>query len=316
MCLKYKIALIGLGSIGKRHLLNLERILSVRGVDYTFDLIRRDAKRDLDASLKNILNNVYSESDDIPNDYDVIFVTNPTNLHFETINKYACKTRHMFIEKPVFDRMDINIHELPLNKEGVYYVACPLRYTEVIQYIKNNIDIKSVYSVRVICSSYLPEWRPNTDYRETYSAHSDQGGGVSIDLIHELDYIVYLFGKPLKAMNLRGKFSTLEIDSDDLSVFIFKHDNLLAELHLDYFGRKPIRELQLFTQDETIVADLVKSEIRFLSENKIVSFNEDRNAYQLKELEYFFDVIEGKKGNHNNIYDAYTTLKIAKEGFL
>lgn len=316
MRLKYKIALVGLGSIGKRHLINLDRILSVRDVDYTIDLIRRDAKRDLDANFKDILNNVYSERDDIPNDYDIIFVTNPTNLHFETIKKYACKTRHMFIEKPVFDRVDIDIDELPLNKEGVYYVACPLRYTEVIQYIKNKIDVKNIYSVRVICSSYLPEWRPNTDYKETYSAHSDQGGGVSIDLIHELDYIVYLFGNPLKAMNLRGKFSTLEIDSDDLSVYIFRHDNLLAELHLDYFGRKPIRELQLFTQDETIVADLVKSEIRFLKENRIISFNEDRDAYQLKELEYFFDVVEGKKENHNNINNALTTLKIAKEGFL
>lgn len=316
MRLEYKIAIVGLGSIGKRHLMNLGRILPKRDTTYIIDLIRRDANRDLDVSYESIINNIYTETEEIPDDYDVIFVTNPTNLHFETINKYVGKTRHMFIEKPIFDRIDINFDELSLNNDGVYYVACPLRYTEVIQYIRNHIDVDKVYSVRVISSSFLPEWRPDTDYRKTYSAHLNQGGGVSIDLIHELDYIQYLFGKPHQVMNLRGKFSALEIDSDDLSVYILKHDNLLAELHLDYFGRNPMREIQLFTENDTIVADLIKSEIRFLRENKIISFNEDRNAYQLKELEYFFDVIEGRAENYNDIFTAYNTLKIAKEGFL
>jgi len=316
MRLEYKIAIVGLGSIGKRHLINLDKILTNRDAIYTIDLIRRDANREFDVKYKSIINNIYTETEEIPEDYDVIFVANPTNLHYETIDKYAGKTRHMFIEKPIFDRIDINFDELSLNNDGVYYVACPLRYTEVIQYIRNQIDIEKVYSVRVISSSYLPDWRPKTDYRETYSAHKNQGGGVSIDLIHELDYIKYLFGKPQQVLNLRGKFSALEIDSDDLSVYIIKYDNLLVELHLDYFGKSPIRELQLFTASETIVADLIKSEIRFLRENKIISFNEDRNAYHLKELDYFFDVIERKYDNLNDIFNAYNTLKIAIEGIL
>jgi len=222
----------------------------------------------------------------------------------------------MFIEKPVFDKTSMNISDLPFDTKGIYYVACPLRYTEVIQYVKNKIDLNSVYSTRVICSSYLPDWRPGLDYRETYSAHLDQGGGVSIDLIHEWDYMMYLFGKPKQVLNYRGKFSRLEIDSDDLSVYIAEYDKMLAEIHLDYFGRKAIRELQLFTADETIVADIINSEIRFLNENKVIRFSEDRNSYQLKEIENFFDILEGKANNENDISTALTTLKIAKEGKL
>lgn len=313
---RYKIAMVGLGSIGKRHIINIDKVLRSREIEYSIDLIRRKSSSSLDESLNEIISNVYIEHEYIPNDYDVIFITNPTHLHYDTIKEFCNKTKNMFIEKPVFDKTSMKISDLSLDTRGIYYVACPLRYTEVIQYVKNNVDLESVYSARVICSSYLPDWRLGLDYRETYSAHLDQGGGVSIDLIHEWDYMMYLFGKPKQVLNYRGKFSRLEIDSDDLSVYIAEYENMLAEVHLDYFGRKPIRELQLFSADETIVADIVTSEIRFLNENKVIRFNENRNAYQLKEVANFFDILEGKTNNENDIYTALATLKIAKEGKL
>lgn len=313
---RYKIAMVGLGSIGKRHLFNINKVLRSREIEYSFDLIRRKNSSFLDESLNEFISNIYIEHEYIPNDYDVIFITNPTYLHYDTIKEFSSKTKNMFIEKPVFDKTSMSVSDLSLDPKGIYYVACPLRYTEVIQYVKNNVDMESVYSARVICSSYLPDWRPGVDYRETYSAHLDQGGGVSIDLIHEWDYMMYLFGKPKQILNYRGKFSRLEIDSDDLSVYIAEYGNMLAEVHLDYFGRKPIRELQLFTADETIVADIINSEIRFLNENKVIQFSEDRNSFQIKEIENFFDILEGKVNNENNIYTALATLKIAKEGKL
>ncbi len=310
---KYKIAIVGLGSIGKRHLMNIDKVLREREIDYSIDIIRRLASP-VDEQFKILISNIYSEEEYIQNDYDVIFITNPTHLHYDTIRKYSKKTKSMFIEKPIFDDTSINIKNLTLSENGIYYIACPLRYTEVIQYIKNKIDLSHVYSVRAICSSFLPEWRPDLDYRNTYSAHLEQGGGVSIDLIHEWDYMIYLFGKPSQIMNYRGKFSNLDINSDDLSIYIAKYENMLAELHLDYFGKRTIRELQLFTKDETIEADIANSEIRFLREDKIIKFSEERNSYQVKEIEYFFDLIEGKKKNENDIYIALDTLKIAKEG--
>lgn len=311
---KYKIAVIGVGSIGERHLQNINRVLKDRGIEFSIDLVRRKSSGALQQSAEKIVTTFYTEDDCIPDDYDVIFITNPTYLHYDTIKKYSNKTKSMFIEKPVFEDATVNTSDLALDENGVYYVACPLRYTEVLQYIKNNVDLKTVYSARAICSSYLPDWRQGTDYRKSYSAHLEQGGGVSIDLIHEWDYMTYLFGKPNQVLNYRGKFSHLEIDSDDLSVYIAKYDNMIAEVHLDYFGRKPIRELQLFTTDETIVADIANSEIRYLKKNKSIQFDEDRNSYQLKEIENFFDIIEEKIRNENNIEMALATLKIAKDG--
>lgn len=313
---EYKIAMVGLGSIGKRHLLNLDLVLRTREIKYSIDLIRRVSSTELEEAVERIISKVYFEDEEIPSDYDIVFITNPTYLHYETINIFKTKARHMFIEKPVFDKLDYNLSNLELSRVGECYVACPLRHTEVIRYVKDTINKDEIFSARAICSSYLPEWRPGVDYRETYSAHLEQGGGVSIDLIHEWDYLVYLFGKPKKISNFRGTFSNLEIDSDDLSVYIAEYENKLVEVHLDYFGRKTVRELHLLTKEDTIIADITNSEIRFLKANKVIQFHEERNAYQIREIEHFFNIIEGSEKNENDIITALTTLKIAKEGHL
>lgn len=308
----YKVAIVGLGSIGNRHLKNIVYVLNKKDATFMIDLIRSGKGRDLDSKTMQMINQIYYSYNAVPADYDVIFVTNPTFLHFEAIQQLARKTKHMFIEKPVFNRTDINLETLGLKTDGIYYVACPLRYTDVIQFIKNEIDLNSVFCARVICSSYLPEWRPDQDYRYTYSAHKEQGGGVSIDLIHEWDYLCYLFGNPKKVLNIKGRFSNLEIDNEDLSVYIAEYQNMVAEVHLDYFGRQSIREIQLFMPDDTVVADLIQSEIRFLKSGKIISFNEERNDFQRKEIKHFFEILEGIAVNDNDLLTALNTLRIAK----
>lgn len=308
----YKIGMIGLGSIGTKHLYNLKSVMAERNTNYTVDLIRSGIDKELDKELVQFINKTYYSYENVPNDYDVLFITNPTHMHFDTIKKYVTKTKHMFIEKPVTHRTDININELNLLENGVYYVACPLRYTGVIQYLKQNCNMNKVFCARVICSSYLPDWRPNLDYRTTYSAHKEQGGGVSLDLIHEWDYLSYLFGVPEEILNIRGKYSRLEINSDDLSLYIAKYKKMAVEVHLDYFGRKTIREIQLFTDEDTIVGDIVQSEIRYLKSGKTILFKEKRNEFQRKEIAHFFDILEGKKMNDNDIITALRTLKFTE----
>ena len=310
----YKIGFIGIGSIGKRHLQNTVSILQKRNISYNIDVFRSGMGKALESELLEVIDNVFYSFEDGGSNYDIVFITNPTNLHFETIRRFAKRTKNMFIEKPIFDDVNKSPDSLELNKSGIYYVACPLRYSDVIQYIKNKIKLEEIYSCRVICSSYLPDWRPTIDYRDTYSAHVEQGGGVSIDLIHEWDYLYYLLGLPKRVFNIRGRFSDLEISSDDLSVYIAEYDKMVVEIHLDYFGRYPIRELQFFTKEEVIVGDLLKSEVRYLKSGEKVSFRESRNDFQVKELENFFDAIEGKVGNKNDIQSALKVLKIAQEG--
>ncbi len=312
MSKNYKIAIIGLGSIGLRHLENITRVLDERGDSYQIDLVRSGKGPALTKDHEQKVNKVYYYQDEFPDDYDVVFITNPTHLHFETVCQFVNKTKHMFIEKPVFDRTDISVDSLQLRRDSVYYVACPLRYTKVIQFIRNEINLQEVYCARVICSSYLPEWRPGQDYRNNYSAKKELGGGVSLDLIHEWDYLYYLFGFPNKVFNIKGKYSHLEINSDDLSIYIAEYPKMAVEVHLDYFGRFPMREIQLFLPHETVIGDLINSEIRFLKERKVIQLPEKRDDFQCKEIIHFFNLIEGQTNNHNDIFTALQTLKIAK----
>lgn len=307
-----KVLFIGVGSIAKRHIRNLHNLWELSDDNFTIDVLRSGKGRPLEDDIRGIITNEYSSDDDIPKDYDAIFITNPTSRHFDTISKYVSFGRNMFIEKPVFDKTSHDLNLLPLNPTGIYYVACPLRYTSVLQYIHDNVPCEKAIAVRAISSSYLPDWRPGTDYRDTYSAHRSMGGGVSIDLIHEWDYLSWLFGEPTVVHSLIGKFSGLEIDSDDSALYIGNNATTTFELHLDYYGRKTLRSLDIFLPDETIHADIAQSFVEYMKSGKRVELKEDRNSFQTRELIHFFDIIDGKCENDNTIDHAVKVLKIAK----
>ena len=182
-----KVCFVGVGSIAKRHVRNLRAVCEDKGIVLTIDAYRRSPD-DIEG-----VDTIYCSETDVPNDYDAIFITNPTDLHLVSLEKFHDKGKHYFIEKPVVSLPQIEkAKQFKTHINTIYYVACPLRYNAVIQYIKNNINPDDVISVRSISSSYLPDWRPGQDYRDTYSAHKDMGGGVSIDLIHEWDYLICL----------------------------------------------------------------------------------------------------------------------------
>lgn len=310
----YKVAFCGVGSIGNKHMHNLASVFKARGIQFQFDVIRSGIGRQLTESQAELITHQYTSSANVDDDYDIIFITNPTEQHYQSIKKYSGKTRHMFIEKPVFDTTDYSVESLNLYQHGVYYVACPLRYSGVIRYIKENVDYQKAYAVRSICSSYLPDWRKNVDYRKSYSAQKSMGGGVVIDLIHEWDYLIHLFGLPDKVHVISGKYSSLEIDSDDCAVYIAKSPERTYELHLDYFGRKSIRELQLFLENYTVVGDFLNNEIRVMSSKDTDVIHLGTEDMYIKELEHFLDIIDGKVSNDNDIMSALDTMRVAGGG--
>lgn len=302
-----KVCFIGIGSIAKRHIRNLGQICESRGITLTIDAFRR--------SMDQVegVNQVFSSEAALPSDYDVIFITNPTDKHLEALKTFHRHGKHFFIEKPVVSREQIDeARQFDLKSDSVYYVAAPLRYNAVIKWIKNNIDPSDVISVRSISSSYLPDWRPGQDYRQTYSAHKDMGGGVSIDLIHEWDYLTYLFGQPQRINSMMGKISQLEIDTEDYAIYIAEYTDKIVELHLDYFGRKTIREIQLLTKDDTIIGDIANNRITFLCSGQSIDFQEERDDYQKRELIHFLNMIEGKVQTETGVNHGLQVLELTQ----
>lgn len=301
-----------MGSIGKRHLCNVCELIESQGNTCTIDLYRSSITRTLAAEIAILANNQYQANRPVQKDYDMVFITNPTSMHLETAIKFRQHTKSFFIEKPVFDHWDVTEEIVATLDTIPSYVACPLRYNPVLQYVKQNIDLSKVISVRAISSSYLPDWRPGQDYRETYSAHTELGGGVDIDLIHEWDYLTWIFGMPTDCFGIVGKFSNLEIDSNDTAIYVAKNNRMSFELHLDYFGRKPQRMLDIFTQDDTIQCDLLRGTVTYLKDGKTHVFNSERNSYQMAEIQHFFDIVEGKAENDSNVWHGLQVLKLTK----
>lgn len=307
-----KVCFVGVGSIARRHIRNLRTVCGGRGIDLKVDAVRRSASKDgKDEGLR--LGKVYTSYEEMDSGYDAVFITNPTEYHMESLKKTMEHGRHFFIEKPVFSAGQIEEAEnLRLKGDAVYYVACPLRYNAVIQYLKANVDFGKVLSIRSISSSYLPDWRPGMDYRQTYSASKRLGGGVSSDLIHEWDYLTFLTGMPRKVFYMCGKKSPLEIDSEDYAVYMAEYADKIVELHLDYFGRKAIRQIMLLTDEDTICGDLVNNSIEFMRTGKILDFHEVRDDYQVRELAHFLDMIEGRVKSDSDIGHAVRVLKLTQ----
>lgn len=303
-----RVCFIGIGSIAKRHITNLRAIAEEQHFELQIDAVRRPDS----VSEVSGLDRIFYALDDLQPGYDAIFITNPTEFHLKTLEQVHDKSKCFFIEKPLTSVQRLqNVNTLSLNENNIYYVACPLRYTSVIQYLKSIVADQRILGVRCISSSYLPEWRPGTDYRTTYSAHKDLGGGVAIDLIHEWDYLQYLFGWPDAVTYLNGKKSDLEMDCEDSALYIAEYPDKFIELHLDYFGRKTIREIMIFTPEDTIVGDLAQSKVSFLKSGKSVDFGEKRDDFQKKELKHFLEIMVNGQSD-NSIYDAYRTTLLTQ----
>lgn len=310
-----KIAFVGIGSIAKRHIRNTAEYLEENGLSYSIDVYRSGTGRDLDEDIQSLVSAQYSVNEAVAEVYDAVFITNPTALHYETLKRFSRYGKSFFIEKPVFDSVAVDLDFLKAVDQDRCYVACPLRYNPVIRYVKENVDLSKVISAQAVSSSYLPSWRPGTDYRKCYSAHKDMGGGVDIDLIHEWDYLTHLFGQVETGSALMGKISALEIDSNDVAIYIAKTAKTTIELHLDYFGRQATRTLKLFTDDEVICCDLLGGKVEYLVSGKTVTLESERNGFQMKEIAHFFDICLGREKSDSTVQHGITVLKYAKGEF-
>ncbi len=305
-----KILFIGLGSIAGRHIRNLKEMLGAQARIYVMRTgLGVAPKKEVAAYIEKA---VY-QMEELDDWYDIVFITNPTSFHLETLHTFRDRSDSFFIEKPVFltGWEDYSPFLLPGKQ---YYVACPLRYTKVVQYLKGNVDFSLVHSVRCISSSYLPDWRPGTDYRKTYSANRALGGGVAIDLVHEWDYLCYLLGMPLRVKSIQAKKSGLETDVDDIAVYIAEYANMVVELHLDYFGRNPVRRMELLTEEDTIEADLLNGKVVWHVCGKEEELGQARDDFHKRELAHFLDIIGGRARNDNDLERACRILRLAHSG--
>lgn len=302
-----KILIIGLGSIAKKHISAISKLVP----NSLFIALRSNNNSNTFDNVKNIF-----EINEVPKDIDFIIISNPSSLHSSAIKDILFLNKPIFVEKPVFNNILENVELLDIiKKSGIKtYIACNLRFHPSIIFIKNFLEKnrKKINEVNLYCGSYLPSWRSDTNYTESYSAKQNMGGGVHLDLIHELDYAIWLFGFPLNYNSTKRKISQLNINSIDYCNYNLKYFQFNLSIILNYYRITPKREIEILFEDDIFICNLLNSEIRN-SKNEIIFIDKSysiNNTY-LNQAEYFINNLNNDKPYMNNIEESFDILKIA-----
>lgn len=299
------VLIIGLGSIALKHIKALQELYP------TIIIYALRRKGESSKGIEGVIE-IYDINEIDIDSIDFILISNPTSVHYDTIKKVIMYKRPLFIEKPLFSEIteDSNALVNKVEEQGIpTYVACNLRFLECIAKIKELIVGKRVNEVNVYCGSYLPDWRPNVDFRKVYSANKEMGGGVHIDLIHELDYIYWLFGTPYHTQSFFSNKSSLNITAYDYANYLWEYNDFSISVVLNYYRKDSKRTLEILTDEGTYLVDLLKNTISY--NNKLI-FQSNQLPLQTytAQIKFFIEEILNKKTKFNTIVEANKILEL------
>jgi predicted dehydrogenase len=296
--LKFLIA--GYGSIGRRHLRNLlalgeEDIVLLRSKKSTLP-------EDEISGIPQVMD-IQSALDLHP---DAVIVANPTALHLDVAIPAAQAGCHILMEKPISnssERLDILKSALD-QRGGKLLVGFQFRFHPGLQKVNKLLKADAIgrpISFRVQWGEYLPNWHPWEDYRKSYSARQDLGGGVVLTLSHPLDYLGWLFGDVAGIFAFEGKMSDLDLQVEDTAEIMmhFKKD-VTGSLHLDFCQQPPSHKMEIIGTSGTLLWDNADGAARIFqaAKGKWESFELpegfERNDLFLAELRHFIQVMRGE----------------------
>jgi len=307
---KIKILFFGLGSIGLRHAGLLFK-------NFDVELFAYRTRRNILKIPKYIV-----EFYDIEKAFslkpDIAFITNPTFLHVKTAIECAKRNINLFIEKPLSHNLkDLMLLNNLVNKKNIYsYVAFCMRFHSVIKKLKEIVKNEKVFYARSVNSSFLPKWRPTTqDYRKNFSAYSKKGGGVLLEMMHEVDYNQYLFGEIKNISGKYGKISNLMINCEDyVELDCDFNKKIKSHISLDFFSHLNERYLILYCEDKVIKADLLDNNISIYKGDTFFKKEKyhlkDINDIYLEQLKYF--ILNFTKKNFNIMNTVPKASKLLK----
>lgn len=320
------VLVIGYGSIGKRHVDNLLKLRQIDQIIVCSNHIESFQNHPEREKLKIVRS--LDELSPIMSDgrqFDFAIIANETYRHIETANTLVESGINLFIEKPLADSVTkaISLKKKIAEKSNTkIFVAYNFRFLGAIQYIKNKISsgvIGSLYFAEIEVGQYLPSWRPMSDYRESYSARKDKGGGVALDLSHEIDYMRYLFGGPVSWKIMKSKVSDLEIDSEDLFEGIYRFSRgIICSVHMDYIRHNEKRVINIVGSKGTLECDFINKYIKIQKNNGEILLIEDAHLFDVgesykSELNHFIECIEKDKTLQITLDDGIEVLKLIED---
>ena len=311
------VLIVGYGSIGKRHLENFLQFKDIRLTVYT-------KRNDLQLLKKKGIKVSNSLTECLKENPDVGVIANETSLHIPIAIKLAKEGLDLFLEKPLSNSLkDIEkLRAIVKKNKLITQMGCNLRFHPCIKKIKSLIEqqkIGKIISAQVQNCSYLPDSHRWEDYRKSYAARKDLGGGVILtNAIHEIDYMYWFFQEVENVISMSGKFSELDVTAEDYVSSLLKFKNkIIGELHMDYFQRPNFRSCKIrgtkgeiyWNSDNNCVNIYNMNKKRWETELEVKNY--ERNFSYIEQLKHFLKCIKHRKETINDLEQGITTLKIA-----
>lgn len=256
-----RILVIGLGSIGRRHFQNLRQLgfgqvaAVTRHPEKAVELRATKAYGDLQTALEDGV-------------WEVAFLCTPSAHHVRGLRALLeRRVGRIYLEKPVSHSMEHveELLELQLSYPNQLTVGYDLRFDPGLARVRDllgNGAIGAGLSANAVVGQYLPDWRPQEDYRQGMSARRALGGGVMLDLVHEFDYLLHLLGPVSQVGCLCRNTGTLEIETEDLAEVLMRFETgVLGSVHLDYLQRKLVRHCLITGEKGSILWDLAARQV-------------------------------------------------------
>jgi len=328
-----KFLIAGLGSIGRRHFRNLialgeKDIILLRTRKATLpddELAGYPVETDLNEALQK-------------HRPDAVIVANPTAMHLEIAIPAAEAGCQILLEKPVshsLDRLDL-LQKAAAKSGSKILVGFQFRYHPTLNKARELIQsnaLGKLLTVHAHWGEYLPQWHPWEDYRQSYAARADLGGGVIVTLTHPLDYLRYLFGEVDSLWSFNGHISPLEVDVADVAEIGLKFANgAVGGVHVNYFQRPPVHRLEIVGTKGTLRWDNADGILYFyqtpasfgsFSDTPPAPFIEtfsppegfERNRLFVAQTRHFIEIVRGEMEPVCRLEDGVMALRLALSAY-
>lgn len=324
-----KFLIAGLGSIGRRHFRNL---IALGETDIVLLRTRKATLPDDELAGYPVETDIHEALKQ--HRPDAVIVANPTALHLDIAIPAAEAGCHILLEKPVSDSLDrLDTLQQAAQKSGSkILVGFQFRYHPTLNKARELIQANAlgkVLTVHAHWGEYLPQWHPWEDYRASYAAREDLGGGVIRTLTHPLDYLRYLIGEVDSLWSFNGHISTLDLDVEDVAEIGLKFANgAIGGVHLNYFQRPPVHRLEIVGTHGTLRWDNADGILHFhqlpadfgsYSDNPpapvIETFSPpegfERNQLFVSQTRHFIETARGESEPVCRLEDGIMTLRLA-----
>jgi predicted dehydrogenase len=310
-----RIAIVGYGSIGKKHCAYINRLRP----DIEILLVHSKRSQEINKSVLSSYISICTIEEAISIGVDGAIIASPASFHIEQASIFRYASIPLLIEKPISDQVAKAIsflNSLTTNDSPIL-VGYVLRYEASLRkFIKvlNSKIIGNLNEVTIECKSYLPTWRPNFDYRSSVSAKRVLGGGVLLELSHEIDYANWVFG-PLRLLSsMLENSGKLQIDVEDKAQLNFiSTKGVPISMNLDFSSETQSRVCNVTTSEGQLSWNGLENLVVWAPHNGNEvrwNFSPNKDGKYLAQLEHFFQCIEMGVEPLIHPSDALNTLKI------